>query len=75
MRALFLVNSVLTWWKGLGIFVESLFFIYIILFIFDCTGSLLLCRLSLVAVHWGHSLVEVLGLLIAVAFLVAEHRL
>ena len=54
---------------------ESLFFIYIILFIFACTGSLLLYRLSLVAVHWGYSLVEVLGLLIAVASLVAEHRL
>ena len=32
-------------------------------------------RLSLVAVSWGYSVVAVCGLLIAVAFLVAERRL
>ena len=42
-------------------------------FIFGCAGSLLLCRLSLVAGSGGHSLVEVHGLLIAVASLVLEN--
>ena len=45
------------------------------LFIFGFTGSLLLHRLSSVAVSWGYSLVAGRGLLIAVLFLVAEHRL
>ena len=37
---------------------------------FCCAGSMLPCRLSLVAGSGGHSLVAVLGLLIAVASLV-----
>ena len=44
-------------------------------FIFGCAGSSLLCRLSLVAVNRGCSLVLVHWLLIAVASLVAEHKL
>ena len=43
-------------------------------FIFGCTGSLLLPRLSLVA-EWGSVLVAVFGLLIVVASLVEEHKL
>ena len=42
-------------------------------FIFDCTGSSLLHRLSLIMESKGYSLVVVCGLLIAVASLVAEH--
>ena len=45
------------------------------LFIFGCTGSSLPCGLFLVAVSRGSSLVEVLGFLIVVASLVAEHGL
>ena len=45
------------------------------LFIFGCTGSSLLCGLSLAAVSRGCSLVAVHGLPIAVASLVAEHGL
>ena len=44
------------------------------LFVFGCSGSLLLLRLSLV-VSRGYFLVVVCGLLIAVASLVSEHRL
>ena len=44
-------------------------------FIFGCAGSSLLCRLSLVAVNRGCSLVLVHWLLIAVASLVAEYKL
>ena len=44
-------------------------------FIFGCTGSSLPRGLFLVAVSRGCSLVEVLGLLIVVASLVAEHGL
>ena len=54
------------------------FFFKINYLIFACVGSLLLQGFfvfSLVAVSRGYSLVAVLGLLIAVAFLVAEHRL
>ena len=40
-----------------------------------CAGSLLLCRLYLVSRSKGYSLAVVRGLLIAVASLVAEHRL
>ena len=47
----------------------------IILFIFGCAGSLLLCCLFLVVASRGYSLVAVCGLLIAVASLVAERRL
>ena len=43
------------------------------LFIFGCTGSSLSHGLFLVAVSRGCSLVEVLGFLIVVASLVAEH--
>ena len=43
--------------------------------VFGWAGSLRLCRLSLVAVSGGYSLVVVHGLLIAVASLVAEHGL
>ena len=43
-------------------------------FIFGYVGSLLLCRLSLVAVSGGYSLAAVSGFLIAVASLV-EHAL
>jgi len=42
-------------------------------FIFGCAGSLLLCRLSLVAGSGGYSLVEVRGLCTAVASLVLEN--
>ena len=45
------------------------------LFIFGCTGSSLSHGLFLVAVSRGCSLVEVLGFLIVVASLVAEHGL
>ena len=45
------------------------------LFIFGCTGSSLSRGLFLVAVSRGCSLVEVLGFLIVVASLVAEHGL
>ena len=44
------------------------------LFIFGCAGSLLLHRLSLVAVSTGYCLVTVCGLLIAVASPVVEHE-
>ena len=44
-------------------------------FIFWLCGIVVACRLSLVAERGDYSLVVVLGLLIAVAFLVAEHRL
>ena len=44
------------------------------LFIFDCAESLLLWEsFSLVVVIGGYSLVEVLGLLIAVVSLLVEH--
>ena len=46
---------------------------FIYLFTCGCAGSLLLRRLSLVAGSGGHSLVEVHGLLIAVASLVLEN--
>ena len=46
------------------------------LIIFDCSGpSIAACRLPLVVASRGCSLVVVCGLLIVVAFLVAEHRL
>ena len=46
-----------------------------ILLTFGCAGSLLLHGLSLVVGSRGYPLVVVHGLLIAVASLVAEHRL
>ena len=48
-----------------------------ILFLFGCAGSSLLCRLffSLAAASVDSFLVTVHGLLIAVAFFVAEHTL
>ena len=45
------------------------------LFNFDCAGSSLLQGLSLVVASRGCSLAVVLGFLIVVASLVAEHRL
>ena len=46
------------------------------LFIYDCAGSLLLCAgFFLVVVGRSYSIVGVRGLFIAVASLVAEHRL
>ena len=46
------------------------------LFIYDCAGSLLpWAGFSLVAVGRSYSIVGVCGLFIAVASLVAEHRL
>ena len=52
-----------------------LFFKKIYLFIiFGYAGSLLLRRLSLVAVTRGYSLVSMRGLLIEVASLAAKHR-
>ena len=45
------------------------------LFIFDCIGSSFLCMGFLVADSRGYSLLGAPGLLIAVASLVAEHRL
>ena len=56
--------------------VFKIFSVFLSSFIFDCAGSLLLCTgFSLVVMRQGYSLVSVLGLLIAVASLVAEHRL
>ena len=47
-----------------------------ITFVYDCTGSSLLCTgFSLVAASGGYSLAVVLGLLMAVASLAAEHGL
>ena len=46
-----------------------------VLFIFGCAGSSLLCGLSLVAVSGDAYLVAVCWLLIVVAFLVMEHQL
>ena len=47
----------------------------VFIFNFGFAGSLLLCRLFPVVASEGCSLVVVLRLLIAVAFLVAEHGL
>ena len=65
-------NSTLTRNVSSGVFS---FFYLIILFMCDCTGSLLLLGLSLVIVSRGYPLLAVRGLLIAVASLVAERRL
>ena len=54
-------------------FVTVVFFFYFLCF-WLC-GVTAACGLSLVALSWGYSLVAVCGLLIAVASLVAEHRL
>ena len=51
-----------------------LFLIYLLIFIFDCAGPLLLCGFSLVVASGGYSLVAVHRLLIAVASFV-EHGL
>ena len=51
------------------------FFKEIILFIFGCAGSLLLCGLFLVAASGGYSLVAMNRPLIVVSSLVAEHGL
>ena len=59
-------------WTCCSTSMESFFFNS---FIFGCTGSSLPRGLFLVAVSRGCSLVEVLGLLIVVASLVAEHGL
>ena len=51
---------------------ENFYFIYVLI---CCTGSLLLCGLSLVMPNRGYFLVAVLGLLITVASVVVEHGL
>ena len=50
-------------------------YIYIYLFIYGYAGSSLMCRLPLVLMSRGYSLVVVCGLLTAVLSPVAEHRL
>ena len=64
-------------WRTEGRYSKEVFnhFIFkLSLFIFGCTGSLCCAGfLSLVAARGGYSAVTVHGLLIAVAFLVAEH--
>ena len=50
-------------------------FFLIFFFFFGCTGSLLLCRLSLVVASRGYSPVAVCRLLIAAASLIPEHGL
>ena len=50
-------------------------FFFFNLFIFDCTGSFLLCRLFSSCSEWGYSVVTAYGLLTAAASPVAEHRL
>ena len=47
----------------------------IYVFIFGCTGSSLLCGLSLIGVNGGDSPLAVHRLLIEVASLIAEHGL
>ena len=55
---------------------HCLFFLKkIILFIFGCAGSLLLCRLPLVLGTRGYSLAVAYRLLIVVASLAAKHGL
>ena len=51
------------------------FFFFFFLLIFGCSGSSWLCRLPLVAMSMGYSLVVVCGLLIPVDSLVAGHGL
>ena len=53
----------------------SLVLPFYVLFIFGCAGSSLLLGLSLVTASGGYSPVVVCWLLVAVAPLVAEHRL
>ena len=48
--------------------------VFIICFNFDCAGSSLLRSFYLVAESGGYSLFAVHGFLVAVAFLVAKHR-
>ena len=55
------------------LFKKYLFIYYFI--IFGCAGSLVLCRLSLVAARAAYSLVVLRKLLIVVASLVGEHGL
>ena len=52
---------------------ELYIYIKICLFVYDCAGSSLLCRLSLAAASRGYCLAVVHGLLIAIASLVAQH--
>ena len=52
----------------------TIFFKFIYLFI-SCVGSSLLCGLSLAVENRSYSQIVMLGLLIAVASLVAEHDL
>ena len=51
------------------------FWNFIYSFIFVCTGSLVLCKLLSNCSDWGCSLVVVLGTLLVMASLVAEHGL
>ena len=50
------------------------YFIYLFVF-WLCWVFIAVCRLSLVAVSWGHPAIVVPALLIEVASLVSEHRL
>ena len=64
-------QGTINWLPGLSLSCLKKMF----LFYFDCAGSWLLCGLSLVATSWGYSRIAVLGLLIEVVSLVAEHGL
>ena len=61
-------------WGVVGVFYPLLAFSFFP-FVFGCTGSVLLCGLSLVVASRGYSLDVVHGLLTAVAPLVVEHGL
>ena len=58
-----------------AVFFASTVFIFNLVTIFGCPGSLLLHELSLFAVSMGSSLVAMRGPLVVVASLVAEHGL
>ena len=62
-------------WSCRGLILIYILFKKMLLFIFGCAGFSLLFGFSLVVVSRGYSLVAVLGFLITVASLVAEHRL
>ena len=59
--------------RAFKIFVYIYIYIFIYLFIYGYAGSSLMCRLPLVLMSRGYSLVVVCGLLTVVAFLVVEH--
>ena len=58
-----------------AVFFASTVFLFYLVIIFGCPGSLLLHKLSVVAVSMRSSLVATRGLLVVVASLVAEHGL